>query len=922
VLLGRTRELEAIEGLLGDMRSGRGRGVLVSGEAGIGKTALLDVARERAGDVRVIAIVGIEAEAELPFAGLAEIARPLLEHLGALPAPQAGAIRAALALAEHPNPIGSRLAACEGLLGLLRAAGSEQPLLVLVDDAQWLDASSLECLGYAARRLGGARVGMLAATRTDPGGAALDGRFSDELPLHGLDRDDAARLLRASAGELAETAVESMLDAAAGNPLALIELPALLSEHQRRGLARFAPAPVPGGDLWEAFARRAAALGPEAGEAALVAAASFDRALVPVVGACRELGVDVRALEQAEEAGVLTLRADRVDFAHPLLRGVVYGCGSDAARRRAHAALARHADPDAAAWHLAAAVLGPSAEAGAALEAAARRATARGAHTSAADAFERAAQLSDDAGARAGRLLGAGLAAALGGDYERGTALLESVATVEQPRLRAAVWHLLALAWLSGAIRDAFSNHASLTEEAERIAGLDPAAAAQLHADAAVIATVAGDCALALESAERAMAVLPADAPAPVRRHALAMLGLGLALRGRTAEGRQALDRADRLLPELDPVSPAAQTIAFGMHARICFGRARLLRDEVLALELAAREAGGYGLMPYYLLLAADAGYRIGEWAAAERHIDEAVTSAEHSSQRGPLSLALVVRARLHAARGRPDAAHADIVAAITAAEPAGYRSIVLWARAAGGFLALGLGDAEAAIEELEAVERLVELVRMEDPLMVPWAPDLVEAYARAGRIDDARRIAGRLDAQAQRSGVAPALALAARCEGLVTEGAFDAAFERACDLHEHADAPFEAARTMLAWGSRLHRAQRRSEARDRLRAAHAALERLGARPWAERALAELRAAGGRWSRAVDRDRLTAQETRVARAVARGATNREVAGELFLSPKTVEFHLRLVYRKLGVRSRTELARLVAEGALDDVAAPL
>ena len=902
--------------MLGDVRSARGRGMLVTGEAGIGKTALLDVARERAGDadVRVIATVGIEAEAELPFAGFAEIARPLLEHLSVLPAPQAGAIRAALALAEHPNPIGSRLATCEGLLGLLRAAGSERPLLVLIDDAQWLDASSLVCIGYAGRRLEGARVGMLAAARTDAGGAALAGRFSDALPLHGLDRDDAARLLRASAGELAGTAVESMLDAAAGNPLALLELPALLSDHQRRGLAPFAAAPVPGGDLWEAFDRRAAALGTEAGEAALVAAASFDRALAPVVGACCELGVDVSALERAEEASVLTLRGDQVDFTHPLLRGVVYGRSSNAARRRAHSALARHAEPDAAAWHLATAALGPSAEVSAALEAAARRASARGAHTAAADAFERAAQLSEDARARAGRLLGAGLAAALGGDYERGTALLESVATVEQPRLRAAVWHLLALAWLSGAIRNALSNHASLTEEAERVAGLDPAAAAQLHADAAVIATVGGDCALALDSAEHAMALLPADGPAPVRRHAVAMLGLGLVLRGRTAEGRAALDRADRLLPELDPVSPAAQTIAFGMHARVCVGRARQFRDELLALESATREAGDYGLMPYYLLLAADAGYRIGEWAAAERHIDEAVASAEHSSQRGPLSLALVVRARLHAVGGRADAARADIEAAIAAAEPAGYRSIVLWARAASGFLALGRGDAEAAIDELDAVERLVELTHMEDPLMVPWAPDRVEAYCRAGRIDDARRIAARLDAQARRSGVAPALALAARCEGLVGEGKFDAAFERACTLHE--DAPFEAARTMLAWGSRLHRARRRGEARERLREAHAAFERLGALPWAEQALAELRAAGGRRTRAVDRDELTAQETRVARAVARGATNREVAAELFLSPKTVEFHLRLVYRKLGVRSRTELARLAAEGALD------
>jgi DNA-binding CsgD family transcriptional regulator len=920
VLLGRTRELDAIDGFLGDVRAGRGRGLLVTGEAGIGKTALLDAARERAaGEFRVITTVGIEAEADLPFASLVEIANPLLGHLDDLPAPQAGAIRAALVLAEHPAPVRSRLAACAGLLGLLRSAAREEPLLVLIDDAQWLDASSRECVGYAARRLDGARVGMLAAARTGPGTTTLDGRFADELPLHGLGPDHAKQLLRTTAGELAPTAVESMLDAAAGNPLALIELPALLSDQQRRGLAPFAPAPVPGGDLWEAFAHRVAALGPQARQAVLVASASYDRALAPVVGACRELGVAVSALEHAEEAGVLTLHDDQVNFTHPLLRGVAYGQGTEAERRRAHAALARHAEPDAGAWHQAAAALGPSAEVSAALEAAGRRATTRGAHTSAADAFERAAQLSDDADARAVRLLSAGLAAALGGDYERATVLLESIATVEQPRLRAAVAHLLALVTLSGGIRDALSNHASLTGEAERIARLDGAAAAELHADAAVIATVAGDCALALESAERAMAVLPADAAAPVRRHALAMLGMGLALRGRTAEGRAALDRAARLLPEVDPLSPAAQSIAFGMHAQICVGRARLLRDEVLALESATREAGGYGLMPYYLLLAADAGYRIGDWPAAERDIDEAVASAEHSSQRGPLSLALVVRARLHAVRGRTAAARADIEAGVAAAEPAGYGSTVLWAQAASGFLALDLGDAEEAIQELETVKQLAELASMEDPLIVPWAPDLVEAYCRAGRQEDARRIAALLDTQAQRSGVALARALAARCDGLVAEEEIDAPFQRACELHADADAPFEAARTLLAWGQRLHRARRRIEARERLREAHAAFERLGAEPWVQGALAELHAAGGRRTRAVDRDELTAQELRVALAVARGATNREVAAELFLSPKTIEFHLRLIYRKLGVRSRTQLARLVADGGLEEVA---
>jgi tetratricopeptide (TPR) repeat protein len=205
------------------------------------------------------------------------------------------------------------------------------------------------------------------------------------------------------------------------------------------------------------------------------------------------------------------------------------------------------------------------------------------------------------------------------------------------------------------------------------------------------------------------MEVLPADAAAPLRCHALALLGMSRSLRGATAEGADVLDEAARLLAEVDPISPAAQSISFALHGRLCAGQARELRRQVMTLESAAREAGGYGLLPYPLLVAADAAYRLGDWQAAERDISEAVASAELSAQRGPLSIALVVRGRLHAARGRTEAARADIAASVGIAEPAGYGATVLWAQAALGFLALGLGDADAAIDELEALEQLVE---------------------------------------------------------------------------------------------------------------------------------------------------------------------------------------------------------------------
>ena len=861
----------------------------------------------------MIVATGIEAEAELPFAALLELAMPLRHHLDELTGQQADALRSALALAEDPPPNNSRLAACSGLLGLLRSAARATPLLVLIDDAQWLDAASRECIGYAARRLANTPVGLIATARPSTQLVAFPG----ELTLAGLARDDARTLLRAVAPELAPSTVESLLDACAGSPLALKELPALLSDAQRRGAAPFVPAPRPGGDLWTAFARRLAALTPPSRTSVVVAAVSFDRDVASLLDACRDLGLQPGAVEEADEAGVLVLRGNRFDFAHPLIRGVAYGEASAAERRRAHEALACRSDADSSAWHRAAAALGPSEEIATALEAAGRQAAARGAQSAAADALERAAGLSESADARAGRLRDCGLAAALGGDYERAAAVLESIEQVDQPQLRATVQQLLALVTLNGGVRDALSNHERLTEEGERIAALDPTLGAELHADAAVVATVAGDCDLALTSSERATALLLPDAPAAARCRVLAVNGMGLALRGRVADGGPVLERAAGLLEHVDPLSPAAQVIAFALHMRLCSGAARPLRDDVLALEAGARAAGGYGLTPYYLLVAADAAYRLGDWDAAEREIDDAITSAEYSCQRGPLSIALIVRARLHAACGRPDAARADADAGVEAALPAGYGATLLWAQAARGFLALGLSDAEGAIEELEGLEDLVSFASLEDPVIVPWAPDLVEAYSRVGREEDARRVATTLADQARRGSVPLAGALAARCNGVLSEDEIDVSFERACDLHEAAGAPFETARTMLAWGRRLHRARRRMEARERLRDAHARFERLGAQPWAESALAELRAAGGRMRRAQrEPDELTAQEVRVARAVARGATNREVAAELFLSPKTIEFHLRLIYRKLGVRSRTQLAHLVADGGLE------
>jgi DNA-binding CsgD family transcriptional regulator len=914
VLHGRTGELERIEELLEQTRRGRGAALIVLGDPGIGKTALLEAACAAASEMLVLRATGVEAEARLPFAALGEIAAPLLQALPDLPEPQADALASALALKPVRRPT-DRLAAYMGFLGLLRGVSHTRPVLIIVDDAHWLDSASAECLGFAARRLASDRIGLIAAARPAAPEVVLRARIAEELELGELDPQAARAVLRDSPLQLASEAAEQILAVAVGNPLALRELPRMLTEEQRRGRAPLEPLPAPEGALGEAFTRRAAEAGPEAGRALLVAAASSNEALTPVVAACRELGIDPGALEDAEGSGLIALGSDTVAFAHPLLRAVIYQGAVPAQRRCAHRALANHTDEDARAWHLAAAAVGPDPTVAATLDEAAARATARGAHSVAADALERAAHATEPGDGRSRRLVAAGLAAALGAAYARAAGLLEPATELGDARARASARHLLAMVTLTGASRPALSNHDVLTDEAKAALGIDPALAATFHADAALAAIVASDCRLALASARRAAEVLPGGAPPMVRCHVLAMLGLALALRGHYDGARDALDGASRLLGQVDPLTSTAQSIAFAFSGRHCLGQEEQMRRELGTLMASAREAGSTTLRRYAQLLLSDSAYGLGDWTAAERDAEEAVAIADDFGQGGPLSIALVMRAQVHAAKGEESDARAAIDWALRIADPPGYIGATIRARAVLGFLELGVGRTQEAVGELEETARIASQSGLEDPLRVPFAPDLVEAYVRVERMDDARALAADLSARAGASPARLAGGLAERCEGVVAERDFEPRFERSLAHLRHTGSPFEVGRSLLAFGARLHRARRRTDARKRLRAALEVFDRLGAAPWSARAAAELRAAGARRRRRADSDDLTAQEVRVALAVASGATSRQVAAELFLSPKTIEFHLTRVYRKLGIRSRAELATAVARGKL-------
>ena len=667
---------------------------------------------------------------------------------------------------------------------------------------------------------------------------------------------------------------------------------------------------APAGRLHHAFASRVETLAPPARRALLIAALHADRDLPVIAAACRRAGTDVARLAEAEACGLVRLSAEHVAFVHPLVRGTAYQDASAAERRAAHTAIAGALRDDRRVWHLAAAAIGPDERVATKLERLGGEAAARRAYTSASVAFERAARLTSHSEARSRRLLAAGQAASAAGAPDRALALLEEAAgaaargdqraLAEHARGRMLVWR--------GRPAEAIRL---LVEQARLAAPRDPALAAAMLADAANGATTTNQYLDAERFARRAVGLVRGSADPNARAPVLTVLGWVLTLRGRGPEARPVLDEAARLAEGIDELGPHWPWLHLLLRARIPHGEFERAQAESAALAAHAREAGALAMLSGAQLIAADVAFRLGDWDSADELTLETIRLAGETAQPLMEGFALSTRARLTAARGHDEESRAAALAALEIAESRGVTTGLRFVRAALGFLHLGLDRVDEAVAELEAAERLVDGSGHDEPTIVPWAPDLVEAYARQGRLDDASLVLATLTRQAVSTGSAVAGAAAARCRGLVDDD-FDEAFAEALELHDRRPMPFESARTLLAYGRRLHRARRRAEARDRLRQALHGFEELRATAWTRQAEAELRSAGARRRRGPDGGALTAQELRVAQAVRRGKTNRQIAAELFLSPKTVEFHLRQIYAKLGVHSRAQLVAALAD----------
>lgn len=914
MLVGRDREERLLERLLDDARAGDSAVVALVGEVGVGKSALLGHVRARAGGMNVLMARGIQSEGHIPFAGLFELLRPALDHLDRLAAPQREALEGALAL--RPARTQDRFAIGAATLGLLAAYAEEEPLLVVVDDAHCLDGSSADALLFAFRRLVADAVAVVLSVREgEP--SLIDGTDLRVHRLTGLDRAATATLIARHATDglaFTDDIIERLHRGTGGNPLALIEL-----ANDRATLSPGAPhaSPLPvGASVSKAYLDRCAGLAEPVRDMLLLAATS-DAADLPLLAkAASRVSLQVEDLAAAEATGLIAIVGDRVEFRHPLARSAVYA-GSTADRRRAmHRALADalpDADADRRAWHLALAALGPDDTAGSALEQAGQRARARSAFDVASHAFERAATLSADDGRRCALLYDAADSAWLGGLAARAADLLDAARQLPAPRsVQVSVEHLRGhIATRRGPVGE---GRAILLAGAHLAAEVDPDRAVVMLAEAVNAAFYGGDAGAMLDAAGRIPALLGPDSSRRAQFFGTLAQGMARVFGGEGGAGGAALIRAAvELVEGSDELADDPRSLAWAAMGPLWLRESEAGRTLIDRALDGARNESAVGVLPFLLSHVAVDDASADRWAKAEAGYHEAIDLARESGQRTDLVFTLARLAWLEGRQGRESECRAHVDEARRLGEDLDLGLSEIWLLAALGDLDLGLGELERSRTHFEHQQALLTERGVGDVDLSP-EPELVELNLRLGQPEQAAAHAASFERVASAKGQPWALARAARCRGLVgADDDLDRHFGAALDCHADTLDVFETARTRLAYGRRLRRARQRVRAREQLRAALAGFDQLGAMPWAEMARTEL-AATGETARRRDistRDQLTPQELQIALLLAAGKTTRGAAAALFLSPKTIEYHLRSIYRKLAVSSRDELAAAMA-----------
>ncbi|MBM7505402.1 AAA family ATPase [Agromyces aurantiacus] len=908
-MIGRRREVLALERVLDDARAGRGSALVIEGDPGIGKTALLERAMAAAGDFRTTTGLGVQAERELPFAGLQQIVGGLPDHLDRLPEPQERAIRVALGLAEDPAP--SPYLVALAVLGLLAESARDQPVLVAVDDVHWLDGSTVQVLGFVARRLESLRVAMLVVKRLGLDVPHLDS--TPVLPVPGLGDEEAAALLDSVAARPLDPAVASrILEEARGNPLLIRESARVSAQIEAGAPMRVADASLPVVSRIEgAFANRSADLPERTALVLLLAAADPTGDPRLVARAAARLGASLDDLVPAEAAGLVQV-GRRITFEHPLVRSGVYHDAEPERRRQVHAALSeatdRQRDPDRRAWHAALGTFGPSEQVAAALEHAASRAGARGGFLAAAAFHERAAELAESPETRFRCAIAAAGTLELAGDQPRALRILatahdeaadpESKARIDLVRGRltltlerseAAVAYFLAAA-------DALAASDLRASREAYLEALSAATVAAPGADGAVIRTVA-------ELAGRAPSAPDGERGAIDE---LLEVMVALALEPPESGIRRLADHLRRVSDaDEDPGDRARWLWVAGRLAAIGWDELRWAAfvEEGAAI---ARSVGALTALAASLTTGVAHAMLSGDGARGRSLADEAVEIwGGIAIPPAPYGSVAVL-----AWTGSADA-EAAFARALAECDDRGEgmgRPLVHWARA---MHAVAHGRYAEALPHAEAGARY--------PLPIvysTWAlVELVEAAARAGESEAAARAFARLRASTGAAGTDWARGVEARAAALLATEPIEAErrFQEALDHLARTGLRAELARGQLLYGEWLRRQRRRADARVQLARALAVFEAMGAEGFAGRVRAELAALGRTpGGDELGSDALSTQEEAVARLAGEGLSNAAIAMRLHLSASTVDYHLRKAFRKLGISSRSRLHLALSE----------
>jgi DNA-binding CsgD family transcriptional regulator len=923
-LVGREQELGELARFLDAVPAGP-VGLLLEGDAGIGKTTLWREAVLGALDrsYRVLSCRPVESEAQLAFTALGDLLEEVPDSATAeLPAPQRRALEIALLQIDAEGPAPLPRAVSLGVLGVLRALAASGPLVIALDDLQWLDRPSASTLEFAARRLRGEPIGFVLSRRGAEADVplALDQTFPPEavrrLLIGPLDGDSLGRLVRSRFDvHLGPPALRQLEVASGGNPYFAIELARSLAERDIP-LGPGEPLPVPG-TLRALLGVRLADLAPET-HGVTLAASALARPTVALVEASLRSVDPSAALAAAVDAGLLELDRDRVRFAHPLIASVVYADADAAERRALHARIAEVVEePEERARHLALATDAPDEDVAASLDEAARSVRARGAPGEAAELYEEARRLTPPLQTNdvARRAVDAAECHFEGGDFARVRALLEEVTadTHGTERARALVF----LGWVR-ANQEGFGVAADIFRAALEAAGPDIPLRIEIERGLAWTLHELGDVQAAEIHSRAALEMAERLREPSLLARALSDMAFFEMVTGRG-------DPLSRIESALELDEPGEWQAIYGrprwIHAMILVWRDELDAAGAVLDEMhrAALDHGDEHSLPYILFYLARIEMLRGRFESASAYAQRAYEGAVETGQGNEQPFALTIKALVDAHLGRVEAAREATDEGMSLALRLGVVPAYLELRAARGFLELSLASYEEAHRFLGTLREEVAKAGFGEPALFRFHGDAIETLVALGKLEEAASLLSELEERGEALQHLWARVVAARCRGLIAAARGDlpdafAALEHAFELHRGLGQPLELARTHLVMGTIRRRSRQKRAARDSLQAALNSFEQMGARLWAERARAELARIGGR---ALAADALTPTEQRVAELVAAGGTYREVAAALFISPKTVQWNLSKIYRKLGIRSRSQLAASLAAAHGDE-----